>query len=410
MEDIKLKKEPIVVLQSVEIFACQRCTQVFTNVEGFMNHVLVHAQLAFVKLTRINKKLSEKYDDHNYLNTNVHRKFKCKECGRMFVQENTLLQHQIVHEPYPFVCHCGIGYYVETDLKQHMTLVHKIESKPIIEKVERKPSKKIIDSDESTEELDYNSYDETKVKPKIKVKSELNGVNRKNKKPKNRSKIKIRIGTKKDKVPVYVECPICQKKLKNKLGNHLETHVTDKKYKCLICNKCFKTKPSYGNHVKKVHQPKSFKCQYCDKNLSSKGNMILHERIHTGEKPYNCQYCAKPFGDPSAFARHIRTHTHDMRYFCDLCPKAFTDKSGLIGHKLRHFNRKYKCDICDSAYFTKYDLDKHFSLHADRKQYECHDCGKKFNLKQYLVSHWQHSHKNQKQKPLKVRFLASKGK
>ncbi|XP_038212312.1 zinc finger protein 454-like [Zerene cesonia] len=349
---VKLKKQ--------KIYACKSCKAGFLNGDDYKLHKIHHI-MQNVRQKHIKMNNNRKHYISS-INGDIERKYECPDCGRKFVEENTLKVHSQVHEPYPYICFCGIGYYSEFDFTKHKSIVHceTVPTKNIVIKTvkPKKSESKVIYKDDFEEDI----FDDKESEKSVKLYDDYDY----GKKPRKTKKI------------------IKKRTPKIKLEKKLITHKRQY-HKCSSCNKRHITnKEDLENNVCKY---KSSKCRYCGKEFKHIYARQLHERIHTGEKPYSCKFCSKPFTDPSALLRHTRTHTKDYKYFCDLCPKKFTDKSGLINHRRRHGAREFKCDICSKLFFTKGNLAKHFEIHIGKKNFECNKCGKKFVLKSYLFIH-----------------------
>ena len=83
-------------------------------------------------------------------------------------------------------------------------------------------------------------------------------------------------------------CKICGKtqSLKNKLEQHMETHVTGISYPCNMCGKTFKSRPSYYYHKSKLHKPdeqdhKKVTCDICPFSSVNDMNMKNHMKTHS---------------------------------------------------------------------------------------------------------------------------------
>ena len=83
-------------------------------------------------------------------------------------------------------------------------------------------------------------------------------------------------------------CKICGKtrSLKNKLEQHMETHVTGISYPCNMCGKIFKSRPSYYNHKSKLHKPdqhdqKKVTCDICPFSSVNDMNIKKHMKTHS---------------------------------------------------------------------------------------------------------------------------------
>ncbi|CAK1546949.1 unnamed protein product [Leptosia nina] len=433
-------KEAVVRLKKEFIYSCNICSRAYLKKYDYFRHIFSHVNYCYVKLEKkqiykckycsagyysrddrnlhllhhvvekVKKKRMKIAADRKHYGTNhIARSLKCAKCSREFVHEDTLKEHSKLHEPFPYICFCGIGYLREADFKGHQKVVHNTIYKPETKSAKtdsntcnenKENQSKVIYKDDSEEEF-YEDYktnmlcqDEKKPSEKRKVKLK-------------RQKMKMKLKTEKPNVKLKVQCPICDAVLlKYNLKLHLDIHSDVKQYKCTLCDKEFAQAVGLYNHMRSVHMEKSDqnKCNVCNKVFSTKHNMMAHQRLHTGEKPYVCKFCNKPFADRSALIRHERIHTKEYRYFCEICSKGFTDKSGLIGHAKRHSEKSMKCEICGSKFYQKSALLNHlYCVHSHLTPWECHDCGKKFKLKMYLSSHISNKHLKTKKNYKKVR-------
>merc|ERR1719242_2396124 len=86
------------------------------------------------------------------------------------------------------------------------------------------------------------------------------------------------------------------------LKNHLQTHSSEKPFKCPQkgCNKSFKLKNSYNRHIA-LHledkKEKRYQCSFCNKAFGTRMELNIHIRVHTevNLKPFECQHCKKRF-------------------------------------------------------------------------------------------------------------------
>jgi len=85
------------------------------------------------------------------------------------------------------------------------------------------------------------------------------------------------------------------------------TSQAEKSYRCVYCNKEFKTRSSMNNHIKFLHKKdKMFSCDVCDYTSSKKDHVKQHMLTHTGVKAYTCEYCDLKFGRKGDMQKHMR--------------------------------------------------------------------------------------------------------
>ena len=105
---------------------------------------------------------------------------------------------------------------------------------------------------------------------------------------------------------VYVKCPECNKKLKQKsYRSHLRTHLGVKQFKCELCGDGFTRKNDVKRHTKLIHdKPRSFQCDICLKYFLSEDDLINHKGKH--QKDFRCCVCNHNFGKSEYFDNHIK--------------------------------------------------------------------------------------------------------
>ena len=122
----------------------------------------------------------------------------------------------------------------------------------------------------------------------------------------------------------HAKCPKCQKILMHKryLKEHLLRHdlkdTSSNKFKCLQCEKFFKTKTTLKNHEERTHQePKTkqkevFQCSNCTKSFPSKSNLNRHIKSAHKRQTFECPYCSKFLCRSDVLKDHIR-FVHNIR-------------------------------------------------------------------------------------------------
>lgn len=184
------------------------------------------------------------------------------------------------------------------------------------------------------------------------------------------------------------KCNICDKMIPiDYKAIHQNSHKTNNKMNCSICNKKFSSLEYLEMHINvhnldkvpKDNQDKSlpYNCVFCNRRFARPHEKVKHERIHTGEKPHSCEICGKSFRVSYCLTLHMRTHTGARPYECAHCGKRFKAHSVYNHHLLTHSEvRAYKCPYCPKAFKTSVQLAGHKNSHT--KPFSCQHCNRPF--------------------------------
>ena len=145
--------------------------------------------------------------------------------------------------------------------------------------------------------------------------------------------------------------------------------ITEKLFKCQICDKRYLSKGSLNQHMNSHNESNAFKCDVCLKVFSYKSKLKIHYRTHTGEKPFACKICNKKFTQKGQLVQHQATHSEVRSFKCSICPEGrfFKTKHQLTIHMVYHYKPKFACSQCDYKAYTTSDLKKHKKLHEKDK-------------------------------------------
>ena len=104
----------------------------------------------------------------------------------------------------------------------------------------------------------------------------------------------------------YVQCPECNKKLKQKsYRSHVRTHTGVKQFKCDLCDDRFTRRNDVMRHKRLIHEkPRDFQCEQCQKYFVSQENLVLHIEKHKTEM--KCRVCDHGFGKKEYYDNHIK--------------------------------------------------------------------------------------------------------
>ena len=87
----------------------------------------------------------------------------------------------------------------------------------------------------------------------------------------------------------------------------MKAQELSKVFKCKICDKVYKWRPSLRNHISFVHEEKRFQCSHCDFQASHKWYLKSHVKsIHEGIK-YTCNFCKYQTSSRGTFYNHNKS-------------------------------------------------------------------------------------------------------
>nr|CAD7459319.1 unnamed protein product [Timema tahoe] len=113
-----------------------------------------------------------------------------------------------------------------------------------------------------------------------------------------------------------------------------------RKYRCNICNKDFKEKRSLNKHLL---NKESISVTYVIRASRRSYDLNRHLLIHSAQRKYKCDVCDKSFKTKNNLKSHLLIHSKQRKYKCDVCNKSFKGTYDLNRHLLIHSEqRKYK--------------------------------------------------------------------
>ncbi|XP_041842118.1 zinc finger protein 502-like isoform X2 [Melanotaenia boesemani] len=162
-------------------------------------------------------------------------------------------------------------------------------------------------------------------------------------------------------------CQVCGRsfKLPTTLKQHEKIHTDrERSYLCDVCCKMFLTSKQLLIHMRTHTNEKPYHCDECGKGFTTKGPLTIHMRVHTGETPYRCAHCGWSFKRKTHLDNHVAIHTGAKPYVCGICGKTCARKTYLTVHMRTHNGeRPYKCSACDKAFTQSHCLKSHMKSH-----------------------------------------------
>ena len=141
----------------------------------------------------------------------------------------------------------------------------------------------------------------------------------------------------------YVQCPECNKKLKQKsYRSHVRTHTGVKQFKCDLCDDRFTRRNDVMRHKRLIHEkPRDFQCEQCQKYFVSQENLLLHVEKHKTEM--KCRVCEHSFGKREYYENHIKYVHPEGGHKTDTTPTTnfsenFSDENPKKEEEKKHEN------------------------------------------------------------------------
>nr|XP_014099552.1 zinc finger protein 761 isoform X1 [Bactrocera oleae] len=269
----------------------------------------------------------------------------CEYCKEVFTKQHIFLKHLRTHNDSLYKClACASKFETLTNVKKHHKLTrHK--GTTLLTKTNTENNEKQSPDKKSETTINIVVNDEGHI---TSINSDVNAT------PKGNDE------TAKSPVNIAENIEQVRSVLSPKISS----------FKCLKCNKSYKTHYSVLRHHKQVHVGiRPYKCQYCTASFKHTTNLTYHMAKHTGIRNFKCNICSKAFVHKSELTLHMRTHTGDKPYVCKHCSKGFAHRSNMVTHMRLHSGQlPFNCETCGANFNSSSHWKLHKQMHLKHAQ------------------------------------------
>lgn len=136
-------------------------------------------------------------------------------------------------------------------------------------------------------------------------------------------------------------------------------HSDERPYVCTFpgCNKRFKAQGVYNHHLNTHGTEKKFKCTYCPKSFKTSVQLAGHKNTHT--KPFSCNVCNRAFSSLYSAKNHMATHNRtddNLKYVCGVCGASYARGFALNDHMKAIHPDEYACDADQMDVVEEYEI------------------------------------------------------
>ena len=381
--------------ESYKILYCSLCYRVFSTKSGKMNHA---SKCKWVKCENCARVFSSNNDmeSHECYKDDTSAEtpgveFSCGKCGKTFLNNYYLSQHQVIHDE-TYQCNvCKKNLKTQDELTSHNSIC------------------KLVQKIRTTGEAMCDLCSEIFTKPKLlrlhyHIHTHPFECDKCHKRFMKASGL---AGHSCKSVEGTFSCKECDKSFTSKrfLVRHTAYSHSKQIYHCNFCGKGFNRRLKFQNHVCKLEDGsygnivvkkgkrlviEKLVCDTCGKTFSSRSNLNKHVISH-GERQCCCKHCGKMFHYENYLRDHISSvHFNIHKYQCTDCGKLMKSKTGLIAH-VKQFHREnadiFTCEVCGKCFKQKGNLQTHMYSHQTERNFVCEFCHKSFKYPDQLSRH-----------------------
>ncbi|ESP03025.1 hypothetical protein LOTGIDRAFT_76033, partial [Lottia gigantea] len=137
------------------------------------------------------------------------------------------------------------------------------------------------------------------------------------------------------------------------------TRLPETGFACHLCGERFNKKDKLRQHMHSHMKEKFFKCDICGEKFLDKTQLDLHRPKHF----FRCENCGEGFVKYADLKAHSVKHDSVSKFTCFVCRKSFPYKSILMAHIDIHNTGAFECDHCYAKFNGRSQLSKHYFAH-----------------------------------------------
>ncbi|KPJ12347.1 Zinc finger protein 778 [Papilio machaon] len=313
-----------------------------------------------------------------YSTTTKRRVFQCDYCKKFFINKTSMRRHIYVHlKVVPYTCkYCYKRFYIKENMMTHMKLQHSRGMKVANHYICAVCEEPFLLKEKFDQHMMIHVKNEELLKCIFCNKQFTHHV-------------LLHEHEKEHLITGKYKCTVCDMSYdsRSNLALHIKGHLKIKDYVCQHCGKEFLRITSLRRHVQICHAGLLIQCPICKKKL--KGHLTEHLRTHEKKRPHKCPDCGQRFTQSTQLNVHRRCHTGDRPYPCRICDRSFTHSNALLLHIRRHTGEKpFKCAMCPLFFSQLPHMKAHMrNIHGKDLPYKCEKCSQFFKLKAHLATH-----------------------